>query len=108
MDAADRGSGLLIRGCGHRAGIQNDDLRLRRSACGFQSPFAELAFDCSAIRLRGPAAEILDIKSSHASILSQAAPAKSSLQVNTVVWVFSSEKHPRTKDTFRNIGLGLY
>lgn len=106
MNAADGRASILICECRHRACVQNDNLRLRRRASSLQSPFAKLPLNRGSIRLRGPAAEIFYVESSHVVILPQ--HGEDSRQVNRVIFVFLNSKLPRTKGTLWHADFGLY
>ena len=67
--AANGHSGILFGGRGHRAGIQNYPIRLRRINCFFMSKLRELVLNRSTVRLRGAATEILYVKTCHGTIL---------------------------------------
>ena len=70
-NAANGSAGVLVgRGC-DRAGVQNDDLRVRGRRGAFESAVGKLPLDCRAVGLSGAAAKILDVKAGHGSMLNE-------------------------------------
>ncbi len=69
MNTADGSAGVLVRGSGDGAGVQNHDLGASRRIGPLQSALGELAFNGGAIGLRGTTTKILDVETSHAYIL---------------------------------------
>ena len=71
MDAANGGAGILIRGGGHGAGVENDDLRLGGNAGAVESALSELSFDGGSVGLGGAAAKVLYVEGTHRTIVTE-------------------------------------
>ena len=69
VDAANRRPGVLIGGRCHRTRIQHDDVGESRCRHGVQTVFTQLLLNGGTIRLSRPAAKILNVETSHASIV---------------------------------------
>jgi len=69
MDATDGSAGVLIGGCGHGAGVENNDLRVVRRAGTLQSAVEQLPLDRGSVGLRSPASEILNVVGRHSLII---------------------------------------
>jgi hypothetical protein len=69
VELADSVASLGIRRSGDRAGVYHHDVRIRGFIRGDEPTLAQLALDSGAIGLRGPAAELLDVKGWHTAIL---------------------------------------
>src|SRR5579862_2873021 len=69
MDAADGGARILIGGCRHGAGIQDDHFGLIERRGAFQAALFELALDGGAVGLGRAAAKILYVVTCHRTIV---------------------------------------
>src|SRR5437762_13516287 len=69
MNAADRGTSILIRSGGNGAGVQNHELGIGGAGCALEPTIFELTLERGAISLCRPATEILDVKTGHRSIV---------------------------------------
>ena len=68
-DAPNRRPRVLFCRGSHRASVQDNVLCPSRRLCPEQSQLPKLPFNCGAVRLSSPAAEIFYVKAGHASIL---------------------------------------
>jgi hypothetical protein len=69
MNAPDGGAHVPVRRFGHRAGVQHHHAGVVSGIGALQPPLEHLALQRGAIRLRGPAPEVLQIESPHALII---------------------------------------
>ena len=65
MDAADRGTCVLVGRGGHGAGIENYNLGVIGRCGAVESLLLELALDGGAVGLGSPASEVLDVETRH-------------------------------------------
>src|SRR5689334_14018537 len=69
MNTAHRSPGVLICRGSYRAGIQDHDIGVLNVGRALQPSILKLAFDRGTIRLGGPAAKILYVKTIHSLIV---------------------------------------
>jgi hypothetical protein len=69
LNAPDRCACVTVGGGRHRAGIQDDNLSLRRYRSPIQASLFKLALDGRSISLSSTAAKILDVETRHLSIV---------------------------------------
>ncbi len=72
MNAPDGGPGILIGRCRYGASVENDDLGFVGGAGATQSALKQLPLDGGAVRLGGPASEILNVIGRHQLIIPSA------------------------------------
>src|SRR5215469_11390585 len=69
MDAPDGGTGVLIGGRGHCAGVEDDNFGLVGRGGAFHAALLELPFNGGAVGLGGAAAKILYVVTCHRTIV---------------------------------------
>jgi hypothetical protein len=69
MNAADGGAGVLVRGGGHGAGVENYESSVCRLTGALQTALSKLMFESSAVCLGRPASEIFHEERRHIPIL---------------------------------------
>ena len=67
MDFANGIASLNVSGGSDRAGVNDDEFRIKGGRGGRTAALAKLALDGGAVGLRGPAAELFDVKGGHGS-----------------------------------------
>ena len=72
MNAADGGARVLVGRRRHRAGVENNHLRVIRRSGALQAAVQQLPLDGSAVGLCSPAPEVFNVISRHRIIISSA------------------------------------